>query len=63
MVSRALIPMLNVLDFCVLKEQPTIKFVFAKFFWQPLYDAVVCSNFVQIRETDFTSRVPLLEKS
>jgi hypothetical protein len=59
MFSRALIPKLNVLDFRVLKGQSHDKVCLCKFFWQPLYDAAVCSNILQIRETSFTSRVLL----
>jgi hypothetical protein len=53
MFSRALIPKLNVLDFCVLKGQSHDKVSLCKKF----------GNILQIRETDFTSRAPLLEKS
>jgi hypothetical protein len=53
MFSRALIPKFNVLDFRVLKGQSHNKVVFAKIF----------GNILQIRETDFTSRAPLFEKS
>jgi hypothetical protein len=63
MFSRALILKLNVLDFCVLKGQSHDKVCLCKVFWQPLYDAVVCSNILQIRETGFTYRAPLFEKS
>jgi hypothetical protein len=60
---RALIPKLNVLDFRVLKGQSHDKVCLCKIVWSPLYDAVVCSNILQIRETGFTSRTALFEKS
>jgi hypothetical protein len=63
MFSRALIPKLNVLDFLMFKGQSHDKVCLCKHFWQPLYDAVVCSNIFQIRETGFTSSAPLFEKS
>jgi hypothetical protein len=63
MFYRALIPKLNVLDFCVLKGQSHDKVCLCKFFWQLLYDEVVCTKILQIRETGFTSRAPLFEKS
>jgi hypothetical protein len=63
MFSMALIPKLNVLDFGVLKGQSHDKVCLYKIFRQPLYDAVVCSVILQIRETGFTSRAPLFEKS
>jgi hypothetical protein len=63
MFSRALIPKLSVLDFRVLTGQSNYKVCLCKICWQPLNDAVVCSNILQIRETGFTSRAPLFEKS
>jgi hypothetical protein len=51
MFSRSLIPKLNVLDFRVLKGQSYDKVCLCKIFWQPLYDAVVRCNILQIRET------------
>jgi hypothetical protein len=56
MFSRALIPKLNVLDFLLLKGQSRYKVCLCKIFWQLLYDKVVCSSILQIRETGFTSR-------
>jgi hypothetical protein len=55
----ALIPKLNVLDFRVLKRQSHDKVCLCKIVWQPLYDAVVFSNILQIRETGSV----LIEKS
>jgi hypothetical protein len=51
MTSRALIPKLNVLDFRKLKGQSHDKVCLCKICWQPLYDAVVCSKILPIRET------------
>jgi hypothetical protein len=56
MFSRALLTKLNCLDFLLLKGQSQDKICPCKIFWQLLYDAVVCSNILQIRETGFTSR-------
>jgi hypothetical protein len=53
MFSRALLMKLNCLDFILLMDSPTIKFEFVK-----VYD-----NILQIRETGFTSRDPMFEKS
>jgi hypothetical protein len=53
----------NCLDFLLLMGQSQDKICLCTIFWQPLYDAEVCSNILQIRETGFTSRSPLLEKS
>jgi hypothetical protein len=65
MYSKALIPVpkLNCLDFLLLKGQSHGKICLCKIFWLLLYDAVVCSNILQIRETGFTLRAPLFEKS
>jgi hypothetical protein len=63
MFSRALLPKLNVLDFRLLKGLSHNKVCLCQTFLQPLYDAIVCSNILQIRETGFTSRAPLFEKS
>jgi hypothetical protein len=63
MFSGALIPKLNVMDFRVLQGQSHDKVCRCQIFWQLLYDAVVCSNILQIREAGFTSRDPLFEKS
>jgi hypothetical protein len=54
MYSKALIPKLNCLDFLLLRGQSHNKVCTHKTFWLPLYDAVVCSNILQIRETGFT---------
>jgi hypothetical protein len=62
MFSRALLSKLNRLDFCLLKGQSHDKVCLHKIFWLPLYDATVCNNILQIRETGFTSRAPLFEK-
>jgi hypothetical protein len=63
MFSRALPNKLNCLDFRVLKGQYQDNFCLCKFLWLPLYDGVVCGNIFQIRETSFTHRAPLFEKS
>jgi hypothetical protein len=63
MFSRALILKLNVMDFRELKGQSHNKVCLCEIFWQPLYDTLVCRNILQIRETGFTSRAPLFEKS
>jgi hypothetical protein len=63
MFSRALLTKLNCLDFCVLKVQSHDKVCLCKILCLLLYDAVVCGNFLQIRETGFTPRAPLFEKS
>jgi hypothetical protein len=63
MFSRALLTKLNCLDFRVLKGQSHDKNCLRKNLWLPLYDAVVCGNILQIRETVFTARAPLFEKS
>jgi hypothetical protein len=54
MFPRALLPKLNCLDFPLLKGQSQNKVYPCKVLWLPLYDAVVCSNILQIRETGFT---------
>jgi hypothetical protein len=59
MFSRALLTKLNCFDFCVLKGQPHDKVCLCKILWLPLYDAEVCGNILQIRETGFTPRAPL----
>jgi hypothetical protein len=63
MFSRALLTKLICLDFRVLKGQSHDKVCLCKIVWLPLYDAVVCGNILQIRETGFTPRAPLFEKS
>jgi hypothetical protein len=63
MFSRALLTKLNYLDFRVLKGQSHDKVCLCKILWLPLYDAVICSNILQIRETGYKSRAPLFEKS
>jgi hypothetical protein len=72
MFSRALIPKLNVLDLCVLKGQSRDKDCLCKIFWQHFANqrnrfyivfAKFFGNILQIRETGFTSRVPLFEIS
>jgi hypothetical protein len=60
MYSKALIPKLNILDF-LQQGQSHNKVCICKNFWLPLYNAVVCSSILQIRETGFTA--PLVEKS
>jgi hypothetical protein len=60
MFSRALLTKLNCLDFLLLKGQSQDKMCLCKILWQPLYDAVVCGHILQIRETGFTLRAPLL---
>jgi hypothetical protein len=63
MYSKALTPELNCLDFVLLKGKSRDKVCICKKILLPLYDAVVCSNILKIRETGFTSRAPLFEKS
>jgi hypothetical protein len=63
MFSRALSNKLNCLDFRMLKGQSYDKVCLCKILWLPLYNAVVCGNILQIRETGFTPRAPLFEKS
>jgi hypothetical protein len=63
MISRALLTKLNCLDFRVLKGQSHDKVCFREILWLPLYKAEVCGNILQIRETGFTPRAPLFEKS
>jgi hypothetical protein len=63
MFSRALLAKLNCFDFLLLKGQSQDKVCLCKILWLPLYDAVVCGNILQIRETGFTPRAPLFEKS
>jgi hypothetical protein len=63
MFSRALLTKLNCLDFLLLKGQCQDKVCVCKILWLPLYDAVVCGNILEIRETGFTLRTPLFEKS
>jgi hypothetical protein len=53
MFSKALLTKLNCLDFLLLKGQSHDKFEFEK----------VYGNILQIRETGFTSRDPMFEKS
>jgi hypothetical protein len=54
---------LNGLDFLLLKGQSYNKVCLCKISWLPLYNAVVYVNILQIRETGFTSRDPMFEKS
>jgi hypothetical protein len=63
MFSRALLTKMNCLDFRVLMGQSYDKVCLFKILWLQLYDAVVCGNILPIRETGFTPRAPLLEKS
>jgi hypothetical protein len=63
MFSRALRTKLNCLDFHVLKGQSHDKVCLFKILWLLLYEAVVCGNILQIRETGFTPRASLFEKS
>jgi hypothetical protein len=63
MFSRALLTKLNCLDFRMLKGQSYDKDCLCKISWLPLFDAVVCGNILKIRETGFTPRAPLFEKS
>jgi hypothetical protein len=62
MFSRTLLTKLNCLDFLLLKGQSQDKVCLCKILWLPLYDAVVCGNILQIRETGLTPRTPLFEK-
>jgi hypothetical protein len=57
MFSRVLLTNFNCLDFRVLKGQFHDQVCLCKILWLLLYDAVVCSNILQIRETGFTSTV------
>jgi hypothetical protein len=61
MFSSALLTKLNSLDFCVLKGQSHDKVCLWKILWLLLYDTVVRSNILQIRETSFTPRTPCLK--
>jgi hypothetical protein len=63
MFSRVLLSKLSCLDFLLLKGQSQDKVCLCKILWLPLFDAVVFSNILQIRETTFTLRAPLFEKS
>jgi hypothetical protein len=63
MFSRALLTKLNCLGFRVLKGQSHDKVCLCKILWLQLYGAVVCGNILQIRETCFTPRALLFEKS
>jgi hypothetical protein len=63
MYSKSLLAKLNSLDFLLLKGKSHNKACLCKILWLPLNDAVVCSNILQFRETGFTSRAPLFEKS
>jgi hypothetical protein len=61
MFSGALLTELNCLDFLLLKGQSQDKVCLCKILWLPLYDAVVCGNILQIRETGFTPEPPCLK--
>jgi hypothetical protein len=63
MFPRALLIKLNCLDFLLLKGQSQDVVSLFKILWLPLYDAVVCGNILRLRETGFTPRAPLFEKS
>jgi hypothetical protein len=63
MYSKALILKLNYLDFLLFKGQSHDKAYLCKNVLLTLYDAVDCGNILQIRETGFTSRALLYEKS
>jgi hypothetical protein len=58
MFSMVLLTKWNYLDFCGLNGQSHEEVCLRKIFWLLLYDVVVCSNILQIRETGFTSSAP-----
>jgi hypothetical protein len=62
MFSWALLAKLSCLDFLLLKGESQGKVCLCKILWLSLYEAVVCSNILQIRETGFYIESPTVGK-